>query len=213
MFNAFNMKFPNKKYKSSSFFFSDYISTLFGVLKDKDFDYLSKITGYLEKKIKSEKSIFVCGNGGSASIANHFLCDFNKGIKESSLKKRVPKIISLSNSIELITAVANDISYDQIFSYQLENLSQAKDCIILFSCSGKSKNIINAARYAIENKIDIISFIGFGSNSFLEKNSKFILNLQVKNYGIAEDIFQIVMHMISQYIRQGYIKNSRKKIL
>lgn len=207
------MKFPNKKYKSGSFFFSDYISCLFGVLKGKDFDDLSKITIHLEKKIKSKKNIFVCGNGGSASIANHFLCDFNKGVKESSLKKIVPKIISLSNSIELITAIANDISYDEIFSYQLENLSQVGDCIILFSCSGKSKNIINAARYAIENKIDMISFIGFGSNSFLEKNSKFFLNLNIKNYGIAEDIFQIIMHMISQYIRQKFIKKTKKHIL
>ena len=207
------MKFPNKKYVSSSVFYSDYLMKLSSILKKRDFINLSNITKFLEKKIKLKKNIFVCGNGGSASIANHFLCDFNKGVKVFTDQKVIPRIISLTNSIELITAISNDISYNQIFSSQLENLSKKNDCIILLSCSGKSKNIINAARYAIKKKIDIISFVGFGKNEFLKKNSKFIVNLQIKNYGIAEDIFQIIMHMISQYIKQKFVKKTKKHIL
>jgi len=70
-----------KKYNSSKQFFIDYNNKLSNVLKNEHFDELEKITNFLEKKIKLKKKIFVCGNGGSASIANHFLCDFNKGIK------------------------------------------------------------------------------------------------------------------------------------
>ena len=78
---------------------------------------LKKIEDIIFKKIKEDKKIFVCGNGGSASIANHFLCDFNKGIKLSSKNKLKPKIVSLSNNIESILAIANDISFNKIFSF------------------------------------------------------------------------------------------------
>ena len=119
-------------------------------------------------------------------------------------------MISLVNSVDLITAISNDISYDNIFSEQLENYSKKTDVLIIISCSGTSKNIINAAKYAIRKKIDIISFIGFGDNKFLRKSSKFYINLKTKNYGITEDIFQAMMHMISQYLRNKYRKTNKE---
>ena len=97
---------------------------------------LKKIEDIIFKKIKEDKKIFVCGNGGSASIANHFLCDFNKGIKLSSKNKLKPKIVSLSNNIESILAIANDISFNKIFSFQLDNYYTKGDIVILLSCSG-----------------------------------------------------------------------------
>ena len=68
-------------------FFLDYNKKLSEVLKNHHFNEIEKITKFLEISNKTKKKIFVCGNGGSASIANHFLCDFNKGIKISSSKK------------------------------------------------------------------------------------------------------------------------------
>jgi len=193
-----------KKYNSSKQFFIDYNNKLSNVLKNEHFAELEKITNFLEKKIKLKKKIFVCGNGGSASITNHFLCDFNKGIKNSSNKKLMPKVFSLVNSIDLITAISNDINYDQIFSQQLENYSEKGDILINISCSGTSKNIINATRYAVKNGLNIISFIGFGNNKFMKNSSNYYINLKTKNYGITEDIFQVMMHMTSQYLRQKY---------
>ena len=75
---------------------------------------LQKIENIIFKKIRENKKIFVCGNGGSASVANHFLCDFNKGIKLSSKNKLKPKIVSLSDNMETVLAVANDISFNKI---------------------------------------------------------------------------------------------------
>ena len=175
-------------------------------MKNEHFEEIEKITVHLEKLIKDNKKIFVCGNGGSASISNHFLCDFNKGIKASSSGKFLPKIISLSNSIELITAISNDLSFDKVFEYQLENLSNEGDTLIVISCSGKSKNILNAIKFANKKKINIISLIGFNSDKFFKKYSKYYINLNTKNYGLTEDIFQSIMHMISQFIR---FKNSK----
>lgn len=194
-----------KKHFSCRDFFIDYNTKLAEALKELHFIELEKITKFLEKSIKAKRKIFVCGNGGSASVANHFLCDFNKGIKQSSGRKLSPKVISLNNSIELITAISNDINFNKIFEHQLENLSEKNDILLVISCSGKSKNILKALTFAKKNKLKIISFIGFGSNKSIKKTSDYYINLNIKNYGISEDIFQSMMHMISQYLR---IKNS-----
>ena len=188
-------------------FLIDYNKKLSQILKDKHFNEIEKITKFLEKSIKTRKKIFVCGNGGSASVANHFLCDFNKGIKVSSFKKLLPEVISLTNSIELITAISNDLKFEEIFSFQLENYARKNDILIIISSSGKSKNVINALNYAKKNNIKVISFVGFGENKHLKNFSDFYINLKTKNYGLTEDIFQSIMHMISQYIR---LKNSKR---
>ena len=195
-----------KKNISAKKFFVNYVNKLSRILKDKHFNEIERISVHLEKVIKSNKNIFVCGNGGSASISNHFLCDFNKGIKLSSKNKLLPKVISLSNSIELISAISNDLGYDQVFENQLENFSKIGDTLIVISCSGKSKNILRAVKFVTKKKLNIISLIGFGTNSYIKSSSKYYINLNTKNYGITEDVFQSIMHMISQYLRH---KNSK----
>ena len=191
-------------------FFREYIKNLnyaFNSLNIKKIDSVYKI---LKKTILNKKQIFVAGNGGSASVANHFLCDFNKGIKKSSTNKLIPKVISLSNSIETITAISNDINYDKIFSFQLENYYQKGDCLICFSSSGQSKNIIDVIIFAKKKGIKTILFQGFGN---LNKKimPDYYINLKYKNYGITEDIFQSIMHAISQCIRSKF--ESKNKIL
>jgi phosphoheptose isomerase len=186
-------------------FFKNYILTLSNTLDNNHFNELILITKYIKKIIIKKKNIFVCGNGGSASIANHFLCDFNKGTVSANKNALKARVISLANSNELITAIGNDISFDQIYSFQLQNLANKGDCLFLMSCSGTSKNIIEAARVAIKKNVNIVSLIGFADNIFLKNNSKYYINLNVRNYGICEDIFQIIMHMISQLI---YLKKN-----
>ena len=95
----------------------NYLKILKNGIDTLDILKLNKIENILFEKIKKNKKIFVCGNGGSASVANHFLCDFNKGIKLSSSNKLKPKIISLSNNMETVLAVANDISFNKICSF------------------------------------------------------------------------------------------------
>tara|TARA_B110000483_G_scaffold219747_1_gene274201 strand:+ start:220 stop:807 length:588 start_codon:yes stop_codon:yes gene_type:complete len=173
---------------------------------------LKKIEDIIFKKIKEDKKIFVCGNGGSASIANHFLCDFNKGIKLSSKNKLKPKIVSLSNNIESILAIANDISFNKIFSFQLDNYYTKGDIVILLSCSGSSPNILDALEYCKKRKIFTISLTGFAKKN-IQSKANLNLNFETNNYGISEDLFQIIMHMISQSIRLKFIKNRKKIIL
>ena len=203
------MKKKNKSHNGIKFINKYYLDFI-KCIKNIDEKLLLQITNLISDKIKKKSQIFVAGNGGSGSVANHFLCDFNKGVMLSSKYKLKPKIISLSNSIEMITAISNDISYDEIFTLQLKNYVRKGDCIICFSCSGKSKNILNLIKYANQNKIDVILFQGFGSKAKNIK-TKFYINLKHENYGITEDIFSSTMHVMSQYIRAQYI--AKKQIL
>jgi D-sedoheptulose 7-phosphate isomerase len=197
-------------YTNKKNFIKNYFNTIKKIADNIDMKKLNFVINFLSKKIKKKNNIFVAGNGGSAAVANHLLCDFNKGIKISSRGRMIPKIISLSNSIEIITAISNDISYDKIFTFQLENYYKKGDCLICFSSSGQSKNIIDVINFASKKKIQTILFQGFGK---LNKKIRpdYYINLNYKNYGVTEDIFQSLMHIISQNIRSNYIK--KKEIL
>ena len=95
--------------------------------------------------------------------------------------------------MSLITAISNDISYDKIFTEQIENFYDKGDCVIIFSCSGTSKNIVEICKYAKKRNIDVICIVGF-NNHKIKKYSKFHLAINSKSYGVVEDIFQSIMH-------------------
>jgi len=190
----------------------NYLKILKNGIDTLDISKLTKIENIIYDKIKKNKKIFVCGNGGSASVANHFLCDFNKGIKISSSNKLKPKIVSLSDNMETILAVANDISFNKIFTFQLDNHYTKGDIVILLSCSGSSPNIMDTINYCKKKKIFTISITGFAKKN-IQKKPNINLNLGIENYGISEDFFQIIMHMLSQSIRLKYIKKNKKVIL
>lgn len=191
-------------------FFLEYCEDIKKSLSQISLKKLDEIFKVIETAIIKNKNIFTCGNGGSASVSNHMLCDFNKGIKIDSKNKLKPKIISLTNSIEMISAISNDLKYEQIFSFQLENYSNKNDILICFSCSGSSKNILEVVKFAKRKKLKTIGFLGF-ANFKNEKLFDYSININFKNYGVTEDIFQILMHSISQFIRKKNIKNFKKK--
>ena len=190
----------------------NYKSSLVKACQDIDIKVVKRIEELIYQKIIQGKQIFTCGNGGAASVSNHFLCDFNKGIKLSSKNKLKPKVISLSNDIENILAISNDLKFSEIFSFQLDNYSKPGDLLITFSCSGTSKNILNVIKYAKSKKLKTISFTGFASKK-IQKITDINFDVNIKNYGVSEDIFQSLMHMISQSIRLKFISRKKKQII
>ena len=173
--------------------FVNYGKELFSAIQNVDEKTLKKAIDTFKKIIKQKRQIFVCGNGGSAAIANHYIADYLKLLREKTKIKT--KIISLSSSIELLTAISNDRDYNQIFSYQLESLSNKGDLLILISSSGNSKNIINAIKYAKKNSITTIGFSGF-NGGYLRKNCDISLHFENKSYQLSEDYHHILMHFI-----------------
>ena len=200
-------KFPLKKVKNIKDYIIGYKKSLDISIDKLNIKKIEKISNLILAKIKKNRNIFFCGNGGSSSISNHFLCDFQKGLLlDANLRS---KFYSLSANADLSLAIANDVSFDQIFKLPLECVANKNDLLIIFSVSGSSKNLIEAAKYAKKNNIDIISLTGF-KNSPLKKISDINLDIYSDNYGISEDAFSITMHVISQYIRQKMFKKSFK---
>ena len=183
-----------KKFKS---FFKDYILTLESKLKDIELDKLFTASELILKTIKLNKSIYVCGNGGSAAIADHYVCDFFKQLsKYTNLKA---KIKSLNSDQYLISAISNDISYKEIFKIQAERYFKRGDILILISSSGNSENIKNVLKFCKKQKIKTIGFSNF-SGGFLNKYSDISIHSKINNYGIGEDINHILMHLLMQFI-------------
>ena len=203
------MKFPLKKYTDIKIFLKDYKSFLNLTLDSIQNEKLVKAATLIERKVKQKKNIFLCGNGGSAAIANHYIADYLKTLKTGT--NLMPKIFSLSSNIELITAIANDISFDKIFSYQLKSLAQKGDLLIIISSSGDSKNIKNVLIEAKKIKTEIISFVGF-KGGYTKKNSNISIHSKIDNYGISEDTAHIFMHIIVQFLKQKNLKIKQKKI-
>ena len=189
-------------------FFQDYIDYLYDISKNIDKKQLNSFFNELKKIRNKNKTIFIAGNGGSAANSLTVENDLGFDVLKRSRKKPF-KIFPLVSNVVVLTAISNDISYDKIFSYQLENFASIGDLLIIFSCSGNSKNILNVAKLASKKKLSVISFIGFSNKSILKNLSNIYVNLGTKNYGICEDVFQSILHILSQLIR---LESSNKKI-
>ena len=201
------IKFPTKQYLKGNKYFEDYINIKDLLLRNVDQKVLHKITQEILNPIQKKRDFFSCGNGGSATTAEHLSCDFSKGSCTNTNLNI--KVHSLNSNVALMTAIANDISYDDIFSYQLNRFGKANDILLTFSVSGTSKNIIKCAKIAKKKKIKIISFTGFDGGE-LKKLSNYNINFSSNNFGIVEDCHLTIMHYISQYIRNLKFKDVNK---
>lgn len=193
-------------------FVENYSNRIHEVFKNTELQENIRLAAWhITETIYRYGTIYVCGNGGSAAIADHLTCDCLKGIRTDTIYR--PRVVSLCSNGPLLTAIANDISYDQVFKYQLESLLTPDDLLITISSSGTSPNIVNAFNYAV-NICKTITFSGFnGGGSKLIEKPTVSLHVPENNYGIVEDCHQMIMHMIAQYIRVKNAKESAPLIL
>jgi phosphoheptose isomerase len=191
--------FPQKTYDQGGKYLADYRMALFEAWQSVDAKAFSRAADMLETALHSRHVVFACGNGGSAAISNHLLCDFLKGIQTDTGLR--PRVTSLSSHIELITAIANDIDYAEVFAYQLRTMAQPGDVLMTISSSGNSENIVRAIQWARENEVSSIALTGFegGRSAGLADVN---LHVRARNYGIVEDVHQSLMHSLAQYLRQ-----------
>ena len=168
-----------------------------------------KAADILCKAIKERRDIYTIGNGASASIAQHWACDYTKGCSQldpemgNFLKVRVQ---SLAANIPLMTAISNDISYDEVYSYQLERLGAPGDVLITISSSGNSPNVVRAIEAAIKEKMFVIALTGFDGGESKRLADEYLHGVNVHvdcpEYEAAEDCHQAIMHMLAKYIRK-----------
>src|SRR3990167_2861913 len=136
-------------------------------------------------------TLYVAGNGGSASIANHMACDFmNVGIPT----------VSLSANSPLLTMIANDYGYEDVFEYQLLRLYRPNDMVLLVSSSGNSKNIVKAAYLALERELTLLSFTGFDGGK-LKELSDINYHVESNDYGHVETEHTRFFHHVTNTIK------------
>ena len=146
---------------------------------------------------RHRKALFVAGNGGSAAIADHLLCDWVKGTHTAT--KPPIHVHSLVASTALLTACANDFGYEVVFSRQLEMAGQSGDMLLTISASGNSPNILAAMSAASRMGIRTIAFTGFSGGKAREI-ADISIHVEAHNYGVVEDAFQALMHNVAQYM-------------
>lgn len=168
---------------------------------------LEKAFNLLNKAAQSDVKVYVAGNGGSASISDHLCCDFLKGTYFPG--KNTLHVHSLVGSVGLFTALANDYGYEKSISHQVEILGKPGDLIILISSSGNSPNIVKAAEAARARQMNVIGMTGFTGGE-LSRLSHASLHVPINNYGMAEDLHQMLMHTFTQYLINLRVKEGAK---
>lgn len=146
---------------------------------------------------KNKKNIFFCGNGGSAGNANHLANDFLFGA--GKFNKCGIRVESLASNTSVITCLANDIGYDEIFSEQLRVKGNKDDILILLSGSGNSSNIIKAIETADKLKIRTFAILGFDGGK-AKKLVQYPIHFNINDMQISEDMQLIVGHICMKYL-------------
>ena len=176
----------------------DYIETEIKVTKALNLNEINEAANAIVECRDRGGTVFTMGNGGSASTASHFVCDFSKGLSEE-VGGRKFVFQSLSDNIATMMAVANDFSYDEIFKYQLERRLTPDDLIVAISGSGNSKNVIRAVEYAKEVGTKVIGVTGYKGGK-LRELADYHMHVDIEDMQIAEDVHIMFDHMLMRVI-------------
>ena len=188
-------------------FITKYLIELKRCLNKLDKGKIEQAITMLIKAYKNDQQVFILGNGGSASTSSHMACDLSKGTLQRVYdnSERRFRIISLTDNVALMTALANDLSYDDIFSQQLQNLVRPNDVVIVMSGSGNSANVVKAVEYAKKCGAKTIGFLGFTTGGRLGKMVDCAIIVDSHHYGPIEDIQLVLDHLITSWLAK--VKN------
>lgn len=176
-------------------YFSDVKHTLDAVDKEAVSGAMNALLNAYERGA----DVYCFGNGGSAATATHMLNDFNKGISEGLGKKF--RFHCLNDNIAMVTAIANDLGYENVFLTQLEGRLKAEDVVVAISGSGNSPNIIRAVEYAKAKGCAVIGITGY-DGGVLRKITDFSMHAPINNMQVVEDVHLIFNHMMMRLFCQ-----------
>ena len=180
-------------------------------LKNRKFNYennYAQIENFIKdlyptlfKTLKKGGKIMICGNGGSASDANHFAAELSGKFK--SKKRALLPCLSLTSNTSNLTAIANDFNFEQIFSKLVESYGNNNDILICLSTSGKSKNIIKAIEVAVKKKIIVIGLFGRVKYEYMKKIN-YCLNINSIETAIIQELHYLSLHLICELLENDF---------
>ena len=183
----------------------EYLKSEIAVIQKLDAEAINDALNLLDQTRLNRKRVYVFGNGGSAATASHMQNDFNKGVSEWIEPKF--RFQCLNDNIATVMAIANDISYDEIFRFQLKGQLDPGDVVLAISGSGNSKNVIRAVEYARSLGNQIIGVTGFDGGK-LRQLSDISLHVPVASMQITEDVHMLFDHlMMSMFYKYLCEKN------
>ncbi|GAA3713616.1 hypothetical protein GCM10022399_32910 [Terrabacter ginsenosidimutans] len=192
--------FPEDRYADAGEFASAYTDELSRAMASVDRAQVRAAARLLDAAYDRGATVFSCGNGGSASIANHFQCDHVKGVRVGTdLRTRV---YSLSTNMEILSAIANDNGYENVFDFQLQSQARPGDVLVAVSSSGRSPNIVRALQWCADNGVETVALTGFTGGP-ARQLATVSIHVDSLNYGVIEDSHQACMHLLAQYVRQS----------
>jgi D-sedoheptulose 7-phosphate isomerase len=157
----------------------------------------------LEAARRRGAKIFVCGNGGSASNCSHFAVDLGKGASKNSDARF--KVISLNENVSWMTALGNDLSFQDVFVEQLKNYGEKGDILLVVSVSGNSPNVIRAVEWAKAQEIQVLGLVGNNQGNQLAKLADRAISIPACHYGQVEDTQMNILHMICYAFIEGQV--------
>ena len=180
-----------------NFSVTDYLHQHNHVMSSLNISEIEQAIEIIKNKAFSGNKIAVCGNGGSALAASHFITDWNKMINLETGKRF--NGICLSDNIGLVTAYANDLSYNDIFSEQVKNLMLPDDLLITVSGSGNSENVVRATEVANELGITTLAITGYDGGRLKEISDH---SVWIKSFDmqICEDAHVVFGHLVMKAI-------------
>lgn len=183
-----------------------YFGELQAVISKMPDDEIERVISLLYRVWKNRRFVFILGNGGSAATASHLVNDLSKVTIVSGMPRL--KALALTDNIPLVTAWANDTSYENIFREQLENLLETGDLVLAISASGNSPNIISAVEMGRERGVTTVGWTG-RSGGRLKELAEYCVHSPTDDVGMIESTHMILTHLVAQELRQLILSESR----
>jgi D-sedoheptulose 7-phosphate isomerase len=178
---------------------ADYLEHATDILRVLPVDAIEQAVDHIFTAYQADQTIFIIGNGGSAAAAAHLAQDLAKGVVDRTPRRPI-RALSLTDNGSFITAVANDESYDSVFTAQLDTFAKAGDVLIAISASGRSRNILQAAALARSRHMSVIAVTGGGPSPLYEA-SDFAIRVPVVDVGLIEGVHAIILHYVITSLR------------
>ncbi len=185
---------------SASDLLSSHVDSLARLMSGLDLTAIEQAGELLDQASQNGSTIYTAGNGGSAATALHIAADLSWGRRMGDQNR--PKAISLAANSPIMTALANDVSFDDVFTEQMISLFRRGDLLIVISASGNSENVLRAAEFAKTHGGSTVAMSGFDGGKL---NGACDVNIHVptpsRAYELVEDVHHSVCHMLANYLK------------
>jgi len=173
---------------------------MLAALKQSDIEAIADAAEAITKALKQGGTVYLCGNGGSAADAQHIASEL---VGRFSRERKALAAVALSTDTSILTSIANDYAYEQVFARQVEALVGEGDILWAFSTSGSSANVIAAAQLAKEKGACVLAFTG-RDNSKLEQIADICFCADAESTARSQEIHQLAYHIICDLVEQSF---------